>query len=156
MASDLFQGPDEHIDSFFPLIKHNRLDMVAGQVIEGYNKINPFMCVTGGPNTRKTTFLMMRAFERAMAEEIVLVTDSTNAFCREELKEHGISDDIIDKYCIHWDICEKGWPVDLIDFSNTEDIMKSLPICIAESGVKSDTSSSSKRFLTLSLRRICR
>lgn len=128
MASDLFQRPDEYIDNFFPLIKHNRLDMVAGQIIEGYNKINPFMCVTGGPNTRKTTFLMMRAFERAMAGEIVLVTDSTNAFCREELKEHGISDYIIDKYCIHWDICEKGWPVDLIDFSNTEDIMKALPI----------------------------
>lgn len=128
MASDLFQRPDEHIDNFFPLIKHNRLDMVAGQVIEGYNKINPFMCVTGGPNTRKTTFLMMRAFERAMAGEIVLVTDSTNAFCREELKEHGISDYIIDKYCIHWDICEKGWPVDLIDISNTEDIMNALPI----------------------------
>ena len=128
MASELFQRPDEHIDNFFPLIKHNRLDMVAGQVIEGYNKINPFMCVTGGPNTRKTTFLMMRAFERAMAGEIVLVTDSTNAFCREELKEHGISDYIIDKYCIHWDICEKGWPVDLIDISNTEDIMNALPI----------------------------
>lgn len=128
MASDLFQRPDEHIDNFFPLIKHNRLDMVAGQVIEGYNKINPFMCVTGGPNTRKTTFLMMRAFERAMAGEIVLVTDSTNAFCREELKEHGISDDIIDKYCIHWDICEKGWPVDLIDISTTEGIMNALPI----------------------------
>jgi hypothetical protein len=71
---------------------------------------------------------MMRAFERAMAGEFVLVTDSTNAFRREELKEHGISDEIIDKYCIHWDICEKGWPVDLIDFSNTEDIMQALPI----------------------------
>lgn len=128
MASELFHRPDEHIDNFFPLIKHNRLDMVAGQVIEGYNKMNPFMCVTGGPSTRKTTFLMMRAFERAMAGEFVLVTDSTNAFRREELKEHGISDEMIDRYCINWDICEQGWPVDLIDFNNTEDIMKALPI----------------------------
>lgn len=128
MASELFHRPDEHIANFFPLIKHNRLNMVAGQVIEGYNKINPFMCVTGGPSTRKTTFLMMRAFERAMAGEFVLVTDSTNAFRREELKEHGISDEMIDRYCINWDICEQGWPVDLIDFSNTEDIMKALPI----------------------------
>ncbi len=128
MASELFHRSDEHIDNFFPLIKHNRLDMVAGQVIEGYNKMNPFMCVTGGPSTRKTTFLMMRAFERAMAGEFVLVTDSTNAFRREELKEHGISDEMIDRYCINWDICEQGWPVDLIDFSNTEDIMKALPI----------------------------
>ncbi|MCR5111726.1 MAG: type IV secretory system conjugative DNA transfer family protein [Ruminococcus sp.] len=114
-ASDLFYKTDEVIPYFFPYIKHCSLDMVAGQVVKDYNKLNPFICVTGGPGSRKTTFLLMQAIQRALRDETVIVFDPSNAFCPDELYEHRIPQEIVQNHFVHWDIGKKGWPVELVD-----------------------------------------
>ncbi len=113
ISSDLFHKV--YPEGFIPFIGHPTLDMVAGQVMTDYRKANPFICVTGAPGSRKTTFLMMQALQRAMNGETVLAFDVGNSFSPEEIQEHQIPEDIFNKYFVFWDISRDGWPVDLID-----------------------------------------
>ena len=122
VASDLFHKPDKTIDNFFPFIKHKHLDMVAGQVITDYKHGNPFIAVTGTPGSGKTDWMMQQVILRAKAGDVVVVLDPTNAFCREELVGHKISEDIIDDYFNFWDMSTQGWPVNILDFEDCDDL----------------------------------
>ena len=119
IISDIYHNTNKSIDNFYAFIQHDYLNRVAGQVITDYKKINPFICVTGGPGSRKSTFLMMQALQRAMNDDTVIVLDTTNSFSMHELYEHGIPKEIVDKHFIFWDVCSEGWPVDLMDFSKS-------------------------------------
>lgn len=120
--SDLFHKPDEHIDNFFPFIKHSKLDMLAGQVITDYKHGNPFTGVTGTPGAGKTDWMMMQVIQRVKAGELIVVLDPTNSFCRDECSGHMIPDKIIDKSIIFWDMSIQGWPVNILDFAGCNDI----------------------------------
>jgi len=116
VASDLFQILEKPIDNFFPFIKHPRFDMYAGQVITDYKHGTPFIDVTGSVGSGKTTWLMMQALQRAEADDLVIVMDPTNSFCREELIAHGIPAEKIDRLFSFWDMSTQGWPVNILDF----------------------------------------
>ncbi|SEH86275.1 hypothetical protein SAMN02910265_03089 [Ruminococcus flavefaciens] len=122
VASDLFHKPNKHIDHFFPFIKHPRLDMYAGQVITDYKHGTPFIAVTGAQGSGKSTWLMMQVLQRAEADDLVVVMDPTNSFCREELIAHGIPIEKIDKSFSFWDMSTQGWPVDILNFEDCKDI----------------------------------
>lgn len=124
VASDLFHKPDKHIDHFFPFIKHPRLDMYAGQVITDYKHGTPFIAVTGAQGSGKSTWLMMQVLQRAEADDLVVVMDPTNSFCREELIAHGIPIEKINKSFSFWDMSTQGWPVDILNFEDCKDITK--------------------------------
>ncbi|WP_294412847.1 hypothetical protein [uncultured Ruminococcus sp.] len=121
-ASDLFHKMDKPINNFFPLIKHRRLDMVAGQLITDYKHGNTFIDVTGSVGSGKTDWIMMQVCQRAKTGDVVVVLDPTNAFCREELSGHRIPGEIIDNYFTFWDMSTQGWPVNILDFEGCEDI----------------------------------
>lgn len=121
-ASDLFHKPDEHIDHFFPFIKHSKLDMLAGQVITDYKHGNTFIDVTGSLGSGKTDWIMMQVVQRAKAGDVVVVFDPTNAFCQEELSAHRIPEEIIDNIFTFWDMSIQGWPVNILEFEGCEDI----------------------------------
>ena len=116
VASDLFHKLDNPIASFFPFIKHRRLDMVAGQMITDYKHGTPFIDVTGAQGAGKSDWIMMQMLQRAKAGDVVIVLDPTNAFCREELFAHMIPDEIIDKYVEFWDMSTEGFPVNIPDY----------------------------------------
>ena len=121
-ASDLFHKRDKHINSFFPLIKHQRLDMVAGQIITDYKHGTPFIAVTGAQGSGKTDWIMMQMLQRAKAGDVVIVLDPTNAFCREELSAHMVPDEIIDEYVEFWDMSTDGFPVNIPDYEGCTNI----------------------------------
>lgn len=121
-ASDLFHKMDKPINNFFPLIKHRRLDMVAGQLITDYKHGNTFIDVTGSVGSGKTDWIMMQVVQRAKAGDVVVVLDPTNAFCREELSGHMIPEEIIDNLFTFWDMSTQGWPVSILDFEGCVDL----------------------------------
>lgn len=123
-ASDLFHKRDKLINSFFPLIKHQRLDMVAGQIITDYKHGTPFVAVTGAQGSGKSDWSMMQMFQRAKAGDFVLVLDLTNAFCRAELQAHNIPDGIIDEYVEFWDMSTDGFPVNIPDYEGCTSIQQ--------------------------------
>jgi hypothetical protein len=92
-ASDFYHKRNKLINSFFPLIKHQRLDMVAGQIITDYKHGTPFVAVTGAQGSGKTDWIMMQMLQRAKAGDVVIVLDPTNAFCREEYSPSKHYDD---------------------------------------------------------------
>ncbi len=122
VASDIFHRQNKPIDNFFPFVKHRCLDMVAGQVITDYKHGTPFIDVTGAPGAGKTDWLMMQAIQRAKAGDVVVVTDPTNSFCKEELSGHRIPDEIIDNHFIFWDMSTQGWPINILDFEGCADL----------------------------------
>ena len=122
VASDIFHRQNKPIDNFFPFVKHRCLDMVAGQVITDYKHGTPFIDVTGAPGSGKTDWLMMQAIQRAKAGDVVVVTDPTNSFCKEELSGHRIPDEIIDNHFIFWDMSTQGWPINILDFEGCADL----------------------------------
>ncbi len=122
VASDLFHKLDNPIASFFPFIKHRRLDMVAGQMITDYKHGTPFIDVTGAQGAGKSDWIMMQMLQRAKAGDVVIVLDPTNAFCREELFAHMIPDEIIDKYVEFWDMSTEGFPVNIPDYEGCTNI----------------------------------
>lgn len=123
-ASDLFHKRDKLINSFFPLIKHQRLDMVAGQIITDYKHGTPFIAVTGAQGSGKTDWIMMQMLQRAKAGDVVIVLDPTNAFCREELSAHMVPDEIIDEYVEFWDMSTDGFPVNIPDYEGCTNIQQ--------------------------------
>lgn len=122
IASDLFHRTDESIENFFPFIRHQHLDLVAGQVITDYKHGTPFIAVTGSVGSGKTDWTMMQVVQRAKVGDVVVVFDPTNAFCREELSGHKIPEGIIDNHFNFWNMSTQGWPVNILDFSGCEDI----------------------------------
>jgi len=122
VASDLFHKPDKHIDHFFPFIKHSKLDMFAGQVVTDYKHGNTFIDVTGTPGAGKSTWMMMQVLQRVEADDLVVVLDPTNSFCREELIAHKIPTEIIDRSFTFWDMSTQGWPVNILDFEGCDDM----------------------------------
>lgn len=123
-ASDLFHKCDKLINSFFPLVKHQRLDMVAGQIITDYKHGTPFIDVTGAQGAGKSDWIMMQMLQRAKAGDVVIVLDPTNAFCREELSAHMIPEEIIDKYVEFWDMSTEGFPVNIPDYEGCTNIQQ--------------------------------
>lgn len=122
LASDLFHKFDKPIENFFPFIRHQHLDLVAGQVITDYKHGTPFIAVTGSVGSGKTDWTMMQVVQRAKVGDVVVVFDPTNAFCREELSGHKIPEGIIDNHLNFWNMSTQGWPVNILDFSGCEDI----------------------------------
>lgn len=123
-ASDLFHKRDKLINSFFPLIKHQRLNMVAGQIITDYKHGTPFVAVTGAQGSGKTDWIMMQMLQRAKAGDFEIVLDPTNAFCREELSAHMVPDEIIDEYVEFWDMSTDGFPVNIPDYEGCTNIQQ--------------------------------
>ena len=117
LVSDVFHMIDKEPRCFLPFIIHSRFKKVAGQVIESYNAINPFVAVSGSPGSGKSDFLTMQALQRAKAGDTVLIFDPTNSFCEYELISHKIPKELIDDVFLFWDMSKKGWPIDLMDFS---------------------------------------
>lgn len=120
VASDKFHKLDEHIDNFFPFVKHDRLDMYAGQTITDYKHGTPFIAVTGAPGSGKTDWIMQQVVQRVKTDDGVIVLDPTNAFLKEELLAHNIPEEIIAKHFEFWDLSTQGWPVNIMDFDDCE------------------------------------
>ncbi|WP_295067268.1 hypothetical protein [Ruminococcus sp.] len=120
VASDKFHKLDEHIDNFFRFVKHERLDMYAGQVITDYKHGTPFIAVTGAPGSGKTDWMMQQVVQRVKSDDVVIVLDPTNAFLKEELLAHNIPEEIIAKHFEFWDLSTQGWPVNIMDFDDCE------------------------------------
>ncbi|SHM12870.1 ATP-binding protein [Ruminococcus flavefaciens] len=118
VASDKFHKLDEHIDNFFRFVKHERLDMYAGQVITDYKHGTPFIAVTGAPGSGKTDWMMQQVVQRVKTDDGVIVLDPTNAFLKEELLAHNIPEEIIAKHFEFWDLSTQGWPVNIMDFDD--------------------------------------
>ncbi len=118
VASDKFHKLDEHIDNFFRFVKHERLDMYAGQVITDYKHGTPFIDVTGAPGSGKTDWMMQQVVQRVKTDDGVIVLDPTNAFLKEELLAHNIPEEIIAKHFEFWDLSTQGWPVNIMDFDD--------------------------------------
>ena len=123
-ASDLFHTLDKPINNFFPLVKHQRLDTVAGQIITDYKCGTPFIDVTGAQGAGKTDWIMMQMLQRAKAGDVVIVLDPTNAFCREELSAHMIPDEIINEYVKFWDMSTDGFPVNIPDYEGCSNLQQ--------------------------------
>ena len=122
VASDVFHRIEEAIELFFPYIKHRRLDMACGQFIKEYNTINPFVAVCGSPGSGKTDLLMMQALQRATADDVVIILDPTNSYCEYEWSQHKVPKKIVDERVLFWDMSVKGFPIDLLDFSNCTNV----------------------------------
>lgn len=122
VASDVFHRIEEAIEHFFPYIKHRRLDMACGQFIKEYNTINPFVAVCGSPGSGKTDLLMMQALQRATADDVVIILDPTNSYCEYEWSQHKVPKKIVDERVLFWDMSVKGFPIDLLDFSNCTNV----------------------------------
>ncbi len=118
LISDRFHAIDSRPDNFYPYIVHSKYGLAAGQVIKDYNTINPFIAVSGSPGSGKTDFLMMQAIQRAKAGDVVIILDPTNSFCEHELRTHEIPQEFIDSHFLFWDMSVKGWPIELMDFSD--------------------------------------
>ena len=116
--SDRFHAHDSRPDNFYPYIVHPKYGLAAGQVIKDYNTINSFIAVSGSPGSGKTDFLMMQALQRAKAGDVVIILDPTNSFCEHELRTHEIPQEFIDSHFLFWDMSVKGWPIELMDFSD--------------------------------------
>lgn len=122
IASDIFHRQYKPIANFFPIVKHQRLDMIAGQVITDYKQGTPFIAVTGAQGAGKTDWIMIQALQKAKAGDIVVVLDPTNAFCRDELSGHMIPDEIIDELVEFWDMSINGFPINVPDYEGCVNI----------------------------------
>ena len=124
LVSDLFYQIDKVPRMFYPLILHNRFKLVAGQVINNYNAINPFVAISGSPGSGKTDLLMMQALQRAKAGDTVIILDPTNSFCEYEWAQHKVPKEIVDETVVFWDMSEKGWLVNIIDFTGCSTVQQ--------------------------------
>ena len=120
--SDRFHPIDGSIENFYPYIVHPEYNMSAGQVIKDYNATNPFIAVSGSPGSGKTDFLIIQSLQRAKAGDVVIILDPTNSFCKHELITHKIPKELIDEHFVFWDMSAKGFPIDIIDFKNCNNI----------------------------------
>ncbi len=119
LVSDTFLEYKNCPRQFKPLIKHDKYELVAGQLIGAYSTINPFVLITGSPGLGKSDMLMMQAIIKAESGDTVFIYDQTDAFCKFEWEAHNVPQEVIDKI-VFWDLSTIGWPIDLLDFSGCE------------------------------------